>query len=165
MPRSREKLRVFSYEDSIVPELLDPVTEANPDLEIKTATFDSNEEAAAKLAGGFEVDVVEICLDEMKPLVDQGMLRPLDVDGLVHWDDLNYTEAEGIVIDDEIYGVPLSAGLEGLLYNPEDGPRKASTRMPTFLTPSFEGRSTIQGSYALLPLSRPPRWPSGSRTR
>ena len=69
-------LRVFAYEDSVVPELIDPVTEANPDLEIKTATFDSNEEAAAKLAGGFEADVVEICLDEMQPLVNQDLLRP-----------------------------------------------------------------------------------------
>ena len=43
-----------------------PVREAeNPDLELKVATFDSNKSAAAKLAGGFEADVVEVCTDEM----------------------------------------------------------------------------------------------------
>ena len=58
------------------PEMIDPVLEANPDLKIETATFDSNEEAAAKLAGGFEADVVEICADEMTPLLDAGPAAP-----------------------------------------------------------------------------------------
>ena len=88
---------MFAYEDSVVPELIDPVLEANPDLKIETATFDSNEEAAAKLAGGFEADVVEVCLDEMDPLLDQDLLRPLDPTGITSWDDLEFTDAEGIV--------------------------------------------------------------------
>ncbi len=141
-------LRVFAYEDSVVPELIDPVTEANPGLEIKTATFDSNEEAAAKLAGGFEADVVEICLDEMQPLVDQKLLRPLDADGVEHWDDLNFTKAEGIVLDGQVYGVPLSAGLEGLVYNPDEVP-EGIDEIADLFDPQFAGRSTIHGSYAL----------------
>ncbi len=48
--------------------MLDPFREANPDLELKTASFNSNKAAAAKLAGGFEADVVEVCADEMEPL-------------------------------------------------------------------------------------------------
>ena len=145
-------LRVFAYEDSVRPEMIDPVEEANPGLDIETATFDSNEEAAAKLAGGFEADVVEICLDEMKPLVDQQLIRPLDVDGLVHWDDLNYTKAEGIVIDGQVYGVPLSAGLEGLVYNPEEVPGGIDENSDLW-DPQFAGRSTIQGGYALIPIA------------
>jgi spermidine/putrescine-binding protein len=145
-------LRVFAYEDSVRPEMIDPVENANPGLDIETATFDSNEEAAAKLAGGFEADVVEICLDEMKPLVDQQLIRPLDVDGLVHWDDLNYTKAEGIVIDGQVYGVPLSAGLEGLVYNPEEVPGGIDENSDLW-DPQFAGRSTIQGGYALIPIA------------
>jgi spermidine/putrescine transport system substrate-binding protein len=141
-------LRVFAYEDSVVPELIDPVLEANPDLEIQTATFDSNEEAAAKLAGGFEADVVEICLDEMQPLTDQGLLRPLDPEGIEHWENLNFTDAEGIVIDGETYGVPLSAGLEGLVYNEEEVPGGIDEIADLF-DPQFAGRATIHGSYAL----------------
>ena len=75
-------LRVFAYEDSVRPEMIDPVTEANPGLKIETATFDSNEEAAAKLAGGFEADVVEVCADEMQPLLTQDLIRPLDTKGI-----------------------------------------------------------------------------------
>jgi spermidine/putrescine-binding protein len=141
-------LRVFAYEDSVVPELIDPVLEANPGLEIKTATFDSNEEAAAKLAGGFEADVVEICLDEMEPLVQQNLLRPLDVEGVEHWDDLEFTNAEGIVLDGEVYGVPLSAGLEGLVYNSQEVP-EGIDQLADLFDPQFAGRSTIHGSYAL----------------
>ncbi len=74
-------LRVFAYEDSLVPELIDPVLEANPGLTIETASFDSNEEAAAKLAGGFEADVVEVCARRDEPLVKQDLLRPLDPEG------------------------------------------------------------------------------------
>ena len=145
-------LRVFAYEDSVRPEMIDPVTEANPDLKIETATFDSNEEAAAKLAGGFDADVVEICLDEMKPLVDQKLIRPLDPDGLVNWDDLSYTNADGIVIDGQAYGVPLSAGLEGLVYNPEEVPGGIDENSDLW-DPQFAGRSTIQGGYALIPIA------------
>ncbi|MQA73032.1 MAG: extracellular solute-binding protein [Solirubrobacterales bacterium] len=141
-------LRVFAYEDSVVPELIDPVIEANPDLEIETATFDSNDEAAAKLAGGFEADVVEVCLDEMQPLVDQQLLRPLDPAGIKWWDDLNFTNAEGIVIDGQEYAVPLSAGLEGLVYNADEVP-EGIDELADLFDPRFEGRSTIHGSYAL----------------
>ncbi|KAA0271103.1 MAG: hypothetical protein EDQ89_10010, partial [Acidobacteria bacterium] len=64
-------LTVFAYQDTITDEMLDPFREANPELEVKTASFGSNEEAAAKMAGGFEADVVEVCLDEMSALTDR----------------------------------------------------------------------------------------------
>ena len=141
-------LRVFAYEDSVRPEMIDPVLEANPDLKIETATFDSNEEAAAKLAGGFQADVVEVCADEMQPLLDQGLIRPLDPKGITSWDDLVFTNAEGIVLDGKQYGVPLSAGLEGLVYNTEEVP-EGIDELADLWAPEYAGRSTIQGSYAL----------------
>ena len=69
-------LRIFAYGDTVPDEMLDPFREANPDLELKVATFDSNKAAAAKLAGGFEADVVEVCTDEMAPLLARGLIRP-----------------------------------------------------------------------------------------
>ena len=50
----------------------------NPDVEVRTATFESNDEAAAKIKAGFKADVVEVCLDEQGPLIDAGMLQPID---------------------------------------------------------------------------------------
>ena len=141
-------LRVFAYEDSVTPQMIDPVREANPDLKIETATFDSDDEAAAKLAGGFSADVVEVCADEMQPLLDQGLIRPLDPAGISSWDDLSFTNASGIELDGKQYGVPLSAGLEGLVYNTEQVPGGIDELTDLF-DPVYAGRSTIQGSYAL----------------
>jgi spermidine/putrescine transport system substrate-binding protein len=145
-------LRVFAYEDSVTPEMIDPVTDANPDLKIETATFDSNDEAAAKLAGGFQADVVEVCADEMQPLLDQGLMRPLDPKGITSWDDLAFTNADGIVLDGKQYGVPLSAGLEGLIYNTDQVPGGID-ELKDLWDPKYAGRSTIQGSYALPPMA------------
>jgi spermidine/putrescine transport system substrate-binding protein len=141
-------LRVFAYEDSVRPEMIDPVSDANPDLKIETATFDSDEEAAAKLAGGFQADVVEVCADEMQPLLDQGLIRPLDPAGITSWRDLLFTHANGIELEGKQYGVPLSAGLEGLVYNPEAVPGGID-ELTDLWDPQFAQRSTIQGSYAL----------------
>jgi spermidine/putrescine transport system substrate-binding protein len=145
-------LRVFAYEDSVTPEMIDPVTDANPDLKIETATFDSNDEAAAKLAGGFQADVVEVCADEMQPLLDQNLIRPLDPKGITSWNDLAFTNADGIVLDDKQYGVPLSAGLEGLIYNTDEVPGGID-ELKDLWDPKYAGRSTIQGSYALPPMA------------
>ena len=43
-------LRVFAYGDTITDECSTPSARQNPDLDLQTATFDSNKEAAAKLA-------------------------------------------------------------------------------------------------------------------
>jgi spermidine/putrescine transport system substrate-binding protein len=141
-------LRVFAYEDSVRPDMMDPFTQANPDLKVETATFDSDEEAAAKLAGGFEADVVEVCADEMQPLLTQNLIRPLDPSGITAWDDLSFTHADGIELDGKQYAVPLSAGLEGLVYNTEQVPNGID-ELSDLWAPEYTGRSTIQGSYAL----------------
>ena len=75
-------LRFFAYGDTVDDEILDPFREENPDLDLQTASFNSNKAAAAKLAGGFEADVVEVCADEMEPLLIRGLIRPLDPAGV-----------------------------------------------------------------------------------
>ena len=92
--------------------------------------------------------MVEICLDEMEPLVKQDLLRPIDPEGITDWDELEFTDAEGIVLDGKTYGVPLSAGLEGLVYNSEEVP-EGIDQLADLFDPQFAGRSTIHGSYAL----------------
>ena len=76
----RGKRRTFTYDDSIDPAILDPFEEANPGVEVQTATFNSNAQAAAKIKGGFGTDVIEVCLDESSPLVDNGLLAPIDTE-------------------------------------------------------------------------------------
>ena len=81
-------VRTFTYDDSIDPTILDPFEEAYPDVQVETATFNSNAQAAAKIRGGFGTDVIEVCLDESSPLVDNDLLAPIDTSQIDGWDDM-----------------------------------------------------------------------------
>lgn len=145
-------LRVFAYEDSVTPEMMDPFQAQNPDLEIKTATFDSNSEAAAKLAGGFEADVVEVCLDEAEPLLRRDLLRPIDTSGVSDWDELAFNDSEGVRQGDGVIMVPLSAGPHGVIVNTDEVTREITSYADIF-DPEFEDRAALEGDYALPPIA------------
>ena len=145
-------LRVFAYEDSVTPEMMDPFQEQNPDLNIQTATFDSNSEAAAKLAGGFEADVVEVCLDEAEPLLRRNLLRPLDTSGIPSWNQIAFHDSEGVRQDGDTIMVPLSAGPHGVIYNTEEVSSDITSYSDLF-DPQFEGRTALEGDYALPPIA------------
>ena len=117
-------LRIFAYGDTVPDEMLDPFREANPDLELKVATFDSNKAAAAKLAGGFEADVVEVCTDEMAPLLARGLIRPLDPRGVAEFDKLAFSDKHEVRNEaGEVLFVPASAGPHGLIVDTDGDPR------------------------------------------
>ena len=145
-------LRVFSYEDSVTPEMMDPFQARNPDLEIKTATFDSDSEAAAKLAGGFQADVVEVCLDEAQPLLERDLLRPIDTDGVTGWDNLAFNDSDGIRQDGKVIMVPLSAGPYGIIYNTSEIPEGVNSYEEMF-SDRYSGRMAVEGSSAVAPLA------------
>lgn len=145
-------LRVFSYEDSVTPEMMNPFQGQNPDLEIKTATFDSDSEAAAKLAGGFQADVVEVCLDEAEPLLSRGLLRPIDTSGVTDWKNLAFNDSEGLKQDGKVIMVPLSAGPEGVIVNTDEVTTPVDSYADIF-DPQFDGRAALEGDYALPPIA------------
>ena len=76
------ELRTFTYSDTVADDKLELFRKAYPDVEVRTATFESNDEAAAKIKAGFRTDVIEVCLDEQGPLVEAGMLAPIDTSRL-----------------------------------------------------------------------------------
>lgn len=149
---STGELRVFAYEDSVTPEMMDPFQKQNPDLNIKTATFDSDSEAAAKLAGGFEADVVEVCLDEAKPLLQRNLLRPLDPAGIPEWDQIAFHDSPGVEQNGEPIMVPLSAGPQGVIYHTEEVPEGIDSYADLY-DPSYAGRTALEGDYALPPIA------------
>ncbi len=142
-------LTVFAYQDTITDELLDPFREANPDLEVETAGFGSNQEAAAKLAGGFEADVVEVCLDEMSSLTVRNLLRPLDPDGITDWDDLVFRDSEGVRDGEDVLVVPLSAGPQGLIYDAEEIEPGEVDSFADLFDPQFADRVALEADYPL----------------
>ena len=132
-------LLTFTYSDAASDVILDPFRKQNPDLEVKTATFDSVQEGAAKLAGGFEADVVHVCSDEYQPLVTRGLLRPIDPDAIEGWDQLSFRDNEGVSnADGTVNFVPVAAAPRACFTTPRRSPRRP-TRGPTSSTRSTPG--------------------------
>ena len=115
-------LRTFTYSDTASDVILDPFRKQNPDLDLKTATFDSVQEGAAKLAGGFEADVVNVCSDEYQPLVTRGLLRPIDPPAIEGWDELALPRQRGRRARRRQRSTSSRwrPALQGLLYNTEE---------------------------------------------
>ena len=145
-------LKLFAYSDSVTDEQLDPFREANPDVDLKIATFNSNQEAAAKLAGGFEADVVEVCLDEAEPLLVRNQLRSIDTTGVADWNQLEFRDEPEVRQNGNVIMVPLSAGPYGIIYNTEEVPGGVASYDQMF-SDKFAGRMAVAGGTSVGPLA------------
>jgi spermidine/putrescine transport system substrate-binding protein len=147
-------LRVFAYQDTVTDQLLGPFRRANPHLDVKTATFNSDEEASAKLRGGFQSDVIEVCLDEIHPLLVASQLRPLDPRGVPALDQIpaSVRNAAGATAGGKRYVVPLEAGPEGLIYNTKTLPQGVHSFADLF-SPVLKGKVALEGDAALPPIA------------
>ncbi|HVQ17464.1 MAG TPA: extracellular solute-binding protein [Actinomycetes bacterium] len=147
-------LRMFTYDDTIDPLIMDPFGQAYPDVNVKTATFNSDAQAAAKIKGGFGTDVIEVCLDESSPLVDAGLLAPIDTNSVKGWDDLapSFRNADGVTVDGKTWMVPLSAGPHGLIYLNSEFPNGVDSWTALY-DPALKGRVALDGGGSLTPLA------------
>lgn len=140
-------LRFFSYGDTATDAMLDPFREANPDLDLKTASFNSNKAAAAKLAGGFEADVVEVCTDEMSPLVDRNLLRPLDPKAIPEFDRLAFSDSDNIRDKaGNVLFVPASAGPHGLIVDTDAIDPATVDSWSDLFDPAYSGNAAIEAT-------------------
>lgn len=142
------EVRTFTYEDTIDPEILGPFEADHPDLEVRTATFESLDEAAAKLTSGFSTDVIEVCLDEARPLLADDLLAGIDTAKLSNWDALapTFRDADGVTVDGEVIMVPVSAGPHGIIYNTADFPDGVDSYAALF-DPAYAGRVALDGGW------------------
>jgi spermidine/putrescine transport system substrate-binding protein len=139
-------LRIFSYGDTVPDRMMDPFREQNPDLDVKIATFNSNKAAAAKLAGGFDADVVEVCTDEMEPLIKRSLLRPLDETAITDFDKLAFSDSEYIRNDaGEVLFVPGSSGPHGIIVNTDEVTEPIDSYTQLF-DPAYAGRAALEAS-------------------
>ena len=146
-------LRTFTYSDTASDVILAPFRKQNPDLDLKTATFDSVQEGSAKIAGGYETDVVQACTDEYQPLLARDLLRPIDPKGITAWDDLDFRDNEGVQRSDGLVNfVPIAAGPQGILYNTDEVDPPPDSWADLF-DPEYAGRTTIDGGTWLTPLA------------
>lgn len=110
----------FAYEDSFLPEALDPFVAAHPDLNVETPAFADEDETETKLRAGFEADVVEMCAGEVGDMIDGGLLAPIDTARIDDWDLILPIFQDGLgTVDDDgnAFMVPLQGGASGIVYN------------------------------------------------
>ena len=81
-------LTLFGYEDTLVPEVLGGFESANPGLTVQGAAFSTNDEAVTKLQSGFHADLINVCTDESRRMVDLGLLQPIDTSRVTDWDSI-----------------------------------------------------------------------------
>jgi len=113
-------IRLLSYSDGFDPKYIESFHTQYPNIDLKTSAMGSNEEAVAKIQAGFEVDVVNSCVDEATlEMVQKGMYMPLDVARLEHWEDLfpSMRELPGVQVDGQVYMLPVDAGTAGIVYD------------------------------------------------
>lgn len=142
------ELRTFTYADTVDAEILDPFKTEHPELDVRTATFESLDEAAAKLTSGFSTDVIEVCLDEASPLLEKNLLAPIDTAKLSNWSDISPTfrDAEGVTVDGKVIMVPTSAGPHGIIYSTKDFPSGVDSYTALF-DPANKGRVALDGGW------------------
>jgi spermidine/putrescine transport system substrate-binding protein len=113
-------IRLLSYSDGFDPDYMASFHEQYPNITLQTSAMDSNEAAVAKIQAGFEVDVINSCVDEAAlEMVQKGMYMQLDTSRLTYWNDLfpSVKELPGVVADGKYYVVPVDMGAGGILYN------------------------------------------------
>lgn len=139
----------FAYEDAFDPRLLGPFEDANPGLTVRTAAFASGDEAITKLRGGFEADVVNVCIEDTPRMVQLGLLQPIDTSRIEAWDRMfpSLKSMEGVEVGGQVYVVPMVGGTTGILYDSEEVPEGISSYRE-FFDPRFAGKIAL-GSDAL----------------
>lgn len=139
-------LRVFAFEDSIIPEVTEPFLEKYPNVELETSAFNSGDEALTKLESGFQTDVVEVCIREVPRYTASGVLMPLDPSRLESWNSVFPAFKAGGELDGQTWVAVAQGGPAGVVWNPEDVPGGITSYQQLFEDPSLKGRVTMDST-------------------
>jgi spermidine/putrescine-binding protein len=138
-------LRVFAFEDSLIPEVLEPFQELYPDVEVKSAAFGSGDEALTKLEAGFQTDVVEVCIREVPRYTASDVLMPLDTSRLEGWDSVYPAFKTGGELDGETWVAVAQGGPAGVVWNP-DLTGEVTSYKQLFEDPALAGKVAMDGT-------------------
>jgi spermidine/putrescine-binding protein len=141
-------LTLFGYEDTLLPEVIGGFEEANPDLTVNKAAFSNNDEAVTKLQSGFSADLINVCTEETRRMVELGLLQPIDTSRIEGWSTLfpSLKTQPGVVQDGEVYMVPNVGGTSGIVYNPEEVPQGIDSYRDLFEDEALAGKVTLEDS-------------------
>jgi spermidine/putrescine-binding protein len=141
-------VRIFSFEDELVPQVLGPFKKANPNLNVETATFSSSDEAVTKLQAGFQADVVNVCVRDTQRLADLNLIQPIDTSRVTDWDKIipAFKNFAGVQVNGQTYMVPNEGGIAGLIWNPKLVPNGLTSWKDVFEDPALKGKATMEDS-------------------
>jgi spermidine/putrescine transport system substrate-binding protein len=141
-------VRIFSFEDELVPQVLDPFKKANPGVDVQTATFSSSDEAVTKLQAGFKADIVNVCVRDTQRLVDLSLIQPIDTSRVTDWNQIipAFKNFAGVQVNGQTYMVPNEGGIAGLIWNPKLVPNGLTSWKDVFEDPALKGAATIEDS-------------------
>ena len=140
-------LKLFGYQDAFVPKVLDPLKKQYPGLSVQTATFSSNDEAVAKIRGGFTTDLINVCTDDTARLIRLGMIQPIDLSRVPAWSSLfgAFRRLPGVTSGGKVWMVPVDGGTGGILYNPAHT-KPVATWKALFERPDLKGKIALEDS-------------------
>jgi spermidine/putrescine-binding protein len=100
------------------------------------------------MQNGFQADVINVCTEETRRMVDLGLIQPIDTSRIEAWDTLfpSLKEQTGVVQDGEVYMVPNLGGTSGIIYNPEEVPEGVDSYRDLFEDPNLAGKVTLEDS-------------------
>ena len=144
-------LRVFAFEDSLIPEVLDPFEAEYPDVDVQTAAFGSGDEALTKLEAGFQTDVVEVCIREVPRYTSSGVLMPLDTAELTDWDSVYPAFKTGGETDGQTWVAVAQGGPAGVVSEPGPVPGGRHVLQAAVRGPGAQGEVAMDGTpyYAI----------------
>jgi spermidine/putrescine-binding protein len=85
------------------------------------AIFADEEEALQRMRAGFRADVAHPCTSNVVRWHDAGILKPIDVSRLKHWEEIypSFKKVHGVEIDGQIFHVPWEWGNTSVAYRPD----------------------------------------------
>lgn len=89
------------------------------------------------------VDILTIAGHRFSQFITSGLLESIDRDRLTNWNTINptYSESDWLVIDGNIWGVPILAGAEGLAYNTEIVTPEEATSWDVMFDTQYAGQT------------------------
>lgn len=113
---------------------------------VKGTYFGSSDELVSKLQNGGDAayDIISPSSDVASYLVDAGLVQPVDVSKLTHWNDLSpeLKNLKDVVRDNSVYGLPFCWGPDYLVYN-ADKITTPPDSWTIFWDPKYKGKVSL----------------------
>lgn len=137
---------VLTFQNSLLPDVIKPFTDANPNLQVQASTFDTEDTAIAKLESGAKVDVVYACLTDTERLAAGGLAQPIDTGRLAAWSTVfpYFRNSSQIRSNGSVYVMPAFGGTTGLIYNPDKVPDGVTSFAQLLADPALAGKVAIE---------------------